>query len=207
MVRVPTVSSSGALPDANAVRTKFYPSQSAKSFLKDFFEHNPPTHLDATHQTTSRSAFSSCAGASIRDSVASRSLYSLPTISASAQSEEVAMGSQEPCSSRQADEALSSVPIVHDKSGTDSLKTLKGIKTELVKKANKPFRWSRKGHRNPLPKCGEESGGYVFTEEMLTLAPFAKVSATGSEDPLKNRHCFFCMLCKKNISMKSRGLY
>ena len=45
------------------------------------------------------------------------------------------MGSQEPCSSRQVDEAISNVPIVHDKSGTDSLKTLKEIKTELVKKA------------------------------------------------------------------------
>ena len=40
----------------------------------------------------------------------------------------------------------------------------------------------------------------------MALAPFAKVFATGPEEPLKNRHCFFCMLCKKNISMKSRGL-
>ena len=117
------------------------------------------------------------------------------------------MSSQEPCSSRQADKALSSVPVGYDKSGTDSLKTLKEIKTELVKKANNPFRWSRKGRPNPPPKCGEESGGYVFTEEMLALAPFAKVFATGPEDPLKNRHCLFYMLCKKNISMKSRGLY
>ena len=37
MVRVPTVGSSGGLPDANAGKTKFYPSQSAKSLLKDFF--------------------------------------------------------------------------------------------------------------------------------------------------------------------------
>ena len=170
MVRVPTVGSSGGLPDANAERTKYYPSQSAKSFLKHFFELNPPTHLDATHQTTSfsadqviqfaravglevslasfgmledlhlksnligrlggggkasnKSTFSSCAGTSVGDSVASRSVYSLPTITESTQSEEVAMGFQEPCSSRQADEALSSVPVVHDKSGTDSLKTL-----------------------------------------------------------------------------------
>ena len=97
---------------------------------------------------------------------------------------------------------MSGVPIVHDKSGT-----LKEIKTELEKKANNPFRWSRKGRPNPLPKCGEASGGYVFTEEMLALAPFAKVFATGPEDPLKNRHCFFCMLCKLNVSMKLRGLY
>ena len=89
--------------------------------MKDFFEHNSPTRLDATHQTTSfsadqmiqvagvvglevslasfgmledlllktnligrvgggggassRSAFSSCAGTSIGDSEASRSMY------------------------------------------------------------------------------------------------------------------------------------
>ena len=253
IVRVATVGSSGGLPDGNAERSKYYPSQSAKSLLKDFFKLNPPTHLDATHQMTSfsadqmiqfaravgfevslasfgmledlllkanligrrggggksssKSTFSSCAGTSIGDSVASRSVYSLPTITESAQSEEVVMGSQEPCSSCQADEALSSVPIAHDKSGTDSLKTLKEIKTELLKKVNSPFRRSRKGRPKPLPKFGEESGGFVFTEEILALAPFAKVFATGPEDPLKNRHCFFCMLCKKNISMKSRGLY
>ena len=94
--------------------------------MKDFFEHNPPTHLDATDQTTSfnadqmiefaravglevsfasfgnledlllkanlvgaggggvkassRSVFSSRASTSVGDSAASRSVYSLPTI-------------------------------------------------------------------------------------------------------------------------------
>ena len=156
---------------------------------------------------SSRSVFSSRAGTSVGDSVACQSVYSLPTITESTKSEQVAMSSQEPCSSRQADEALSSVPVGYDKSGTESLKTLKEIKTELVKKASNPFRWSGKSRPNPLPKCGEESGGYVFTEEMLALAPFVKVFATGPKDPLKKRHCFFCMLCKKNISMKSRRLY
>ena len=117
------------------------------------------------------------------------------------------MGFQEPCSRRQVDETLSSVSDVCDKNGTDSLKTLKEIKAELVKKANNPFRWSRESRPDRLPKCGEESGWYVFTEEMLALAPFPKFFATGPEDPLKNRHCFFCMLCKKNFSMKSGGLY
>ena len=41
---------------------------------------------------------------------------------------------------------------------------------------------------------------------MLALGPFAKVFATGPEDPLKNRQCF-CILCKNHISMKSPGLY
>ena len=155
---------------------------------------------------SSRSVYSSRAGTSVGDSVASHSLFWLPTIIESTKSEQVTIRSQETCSSRQADEALSSVPVVCDKSGRDTLKTLKEIKTELIRKANNPFRWSRKRRPNPLPKCGEESGGYVLTEK-LALAAFAKVSGTGPEDPLKNRHCFFCMLCKKNISMKSRGLY
>ena len=56
MVRAPTLGSSGGLPDFDGVRTKYYPSQSAKSLLKDFFEQNPPTRLDGTPQTTSFSA-------------------------------------------------------------------------------------------------------------------------------------------------------
>ena len=91
-------------------------------------------------KASSRSVFSNCARTSVGDSVASRSVYSLPTITESTGSGQVTMGSQEPCSSRPADEALSSVPILHDKNGTDSLKTLKEIKTELVKKANNLFR-------------------------------------------------------------------
>ena len=51
-----------------------------------------------------------------------------------------------------------------------------------------------------------EKGGYVFTEEMLELAPFAKVFATGPEDPLENKYCFYCM-CRLKISMKTRGFY
>ena len=99
------------------------------------------------------------------------------------------------------------MPVVYEKNGTDSLKTLKERKAEIVKKANNVFRWSRESHPNPLPKSGEKSSGYVFTEEMLTLASFAKVFATGHVDPLKKRHCLFCLLCKKNISMKSRAMY
>ena len=49
--------------------------------------------------------------------MASRSVYSLPTITESTNSEQVASVFQEPCSCRQADEALSSVPGAYDKSG------------------------------------------------------------------------------------------
>ena len=43
-----------SVPNAvEAARTKYNPSQSAESLLKDFFEFNPQTHLDPAHQTTS----------------------------------------------------------------------------------------------------------------------------------------------------------
>ena len=42
---------------------------------------------------------------------------------------------------------------------------------------------------------------------MLELAPFAKVFATGPEDPLENKYCFYCMLCTRNISKRTRRLY
>ena len=42
---------------------------------------------------------------------------------------------------------------------------------------------------------------------MLDLAPFAEVFATGPEDPLENKYCFYCMLFRQNISMRTRGLY
>ena len=44
----------------------------------------------------------------------------------------------------------------------------------------------------------------MFTEEMLELAPFAKVLATCPEDPLGNKYCFYYMLCRRNISTRTR---
>ena len=59
----------------------------------------------------------------------------------------------------------------------------------------------------PLLPSGDDKGGYVLTEEMLEIAPFSKVFATGPEDPLENTYWFYCMLCRRNISMRTRGLY
>ena len=56
MLRIPPVDEiigQGATPEE---RTRYYPSQSAKSLLKDCFEINPPTHLEPSHATTSFSA-------------------------------------------------------------------------------------------------------------------------------------------------------
>ena len=59
----------------------------------------------------------------------------------------------------------------------------------------------------PTVPAGGDKGGYVFTDKMLELAPFAKVFSTEPDYPLSNRYCFDCMLCKKNIPIKTRGLY
>ena len=56
MVRVPRVESIVEEERVGVEKSRYYPSQSAKSLLKDIFELNPPTHLDPSHPTTSFSA-------------------------------------------------------------------------------------------------------------------------------------------------------
>ena len=128
MVRIPPVDEMLGQEVAAKEETRYYPSQWAKSLLKECFEMNQPAHLDPSHPTTSlsadqmiqfaravglevslasysmlealllkarggseghpmtsrytvgRSPFPSVVGSSMGDSVASRSVYSLPTI-------------------------------------------------------------------------------------------------------------------------------
>ena len=258
MVRVPRVESIVEEERVGTEKSRYYPSQSAKSLLKDFFELNPPTLLDPSHPTTSfsadqmiqfaravglevslasygmledlllkarggggfqsvgsrhsigRSPFPSVAGSSWGDSIRSRTNYSLPTITeVDACNVAVAGVSslEEPCSSKQADARLAAERVGGEKAGNDSSKTLHEIKRDEKKKKSKMWKWSMEGRQNPLLPAGNDKGGYVFTEEMLELAPFAKVFATGPDDPLNNRYSFYCMLCKRNISMRTRGLY
>ena len=53
MVRIPRVDEMFGQEAALKERTKYHPSQSAKSLLKGFFELNPPMHLDPSQPTTS----------------------------------------------------------------------------------------------------------------------------------------------------------
>ena len=56
MVRVPQIESIVEQGRVGGEKSRYHPSQSAKSLLKDFFELNPPTHLDPSHPTSSFSA-------------------------------------------------------------------------------------------------------------------------------------------------------
>ena len=251
---LPGFSRAKVQPGLGAGRSKFYPSESARTLLKECFAENPPVQLDPHQQLTGlssdqmiqfaraiglqvslatfgmledvflniggkagrnvgekgsgQSVSLSRSGSTVMESVASRSFYSLPTITESFDSDRVAGDlSQEPCSSRQADAALGfSRTEVSEINKADSLKTFGQIRSDARKKCEL-YRWSREGRPDPISPSGSDGGGYVFTEEMLEIAPFAKIFATGPEKPLKNRHCFYCMISRRNVSMKSRGLY
>ena len=122
-----------------------------------------------------RSVSLSRSGSTLMESVASRSFYSLPDITESFDSDRLTGDlSPQPCSSRQADAALDfSGTEVTEIKDTDSLKTLGQIRSDARKKGEL-YRWSREGRPNPISPSGSDGGGYVFTEEMLEIAPFAK---------------------------------
>ena len=251
---LPAVSGARVQPGLGTGRSKYYPSESARTLLKECFADNPPVQLDPHQQVTGmssdqmiqfaravglevslatfgmledmllkiggktgrnvgergsgQSVSHSRSGSTVRESVASRSFYSLPTITESFDSDRlVGSLSQQPCSSRQADAVLGfSRTKVNEFNDTGSLKTHGQIRSDARKKCEL-YKWSREGRPKPISPSGSDGGGYVFTEEMLEVAPFAKIFATGPENPLKNRHCFYSMLCRRNVSMRSQGLY
>ena len=141
------------------------------------------------------------------DSIASRLVYSLPTMTETKGTSVIVGGDlvEEPCSSRQADVRLTLGTESSERPGTDSLKTLQQIKSSQKKEKSHSCRCSREGRLNPLLPSGDDKGGYVYTEQILELAPFAKTFATGPEDLLENKYCFYCMLCRRNLSMRTRG--
>ena len=143
------------------------------------------------------------------DSVPTRSVYSLRTITETEGTNGIMGGDlvEEPCSSRLADAPLAMGTECSEKPGTDSLKTIQQIKSSQKNKKWRSCKWSSEGRLNPLLPSGDDKGSYVFTEEMLELAPFAKAFATGPEDPLENKYCFYCILCRRDISMRTRWLY
>ena len=179
---LPAVSGATVQPGLGAGRLKYYPSESARTLLKECFADNPPVQLDPHQQVTGmsseqmtqfaravglevslatfgmfedvllkiggktgrnvgekgsgQSAPLSRSGSTVMESVASRSFYSLPTITESFDSDRL-VGDlpQQPCSSRQADAALGfSRTEVNEFNDTDSLKTLGQIRSDARKK-------------------------------------------------------------------------
>ena len=255
VAHVPRVESIVEQKRVGTEKSRSFPSQSANSLLKDFFELNPPTHLDPSHPTTSisadqmiqfarvvglevsvasngmledlllkagvgggdrpvgsrhsigRSPLPGVAGSSWGDSIAQRTNYSLTNVTETDVSNVVGGGEsmQQPCSSKKVDARLAVGHVAGEKPGSDSLKTLQEMKHgEKKRRQSKIWKWSREGHQNPLLPAGDDKGGYVFTEKMLE---FAKVFVTGPDNPLNVRYAFYCMICKRNISMRTRGLY
>ena len=218
---LPGFSGATVQPGLGAGRSKYYPSESARTLLKECFSDNPPVQLDPHQQLTGmssdqmiqfaraiglevslaifgmledvllkigkktgknvgekgsgRSVSLSRSGSTVMESVASRSFHSLPTITESFDSDRLAGDlSQQPCSSRQADAALEfSRTKVIEINDTDSLKTLGQIRSDARKKGEL-YKWSREGRPNPILPSGSDGGGYVFTEEMLEIAPLRK---------------------------------
>ena len=196
-------------PGLGAGRAKYYPSESARTLLKECFADNPPVQLDPHQQVTGMSSdqmiqFARAVGlevslatfgmleyvllkiggktgrnvgergsgqsvshsrsdSTVMESVASRSFYSLPTITESFDSDRlVGSLSQQPCSSRQADAVLGfSRTEVNEFNDTDSLKTLGQIRSDARKRCEL-YKWSREGRPNPISPSGSDGGGYVF---------------------------------------------
>ena len=143
------------------------------------------TGRNVGENSSGQSTSFSRAGSTVIESVASRSFYSLPTIPEAFGSDNFAGDFlEQPCSSRQADSALGfSQTQVTDINDSDSLKTLGQIRCDARKKSYL-YKWSREGRPNPISPSGSDDGGYVFTEEMLDIAPFANILATGPRNPL-----------------------
>ena len=181
---LPGFSGGTVQPGLGAGRSKYYPSESARTLLKECFADNPPVQLDPHQQLTGmssdqmiqfaraiglevslatfgmledvllkigrkaernvgekgsgKSVSLSRSGSTIMESVASRSFYSLPTITESFDSDRLAGDlSQQPCSSRQADAALDfSRTEVTEINDTDSLKTLGQIRSDARRRAS-----------------------------------------------------------------------
>ena len=115
--------------------------------------------------------------------VDSRSFYSLPTITESFGSDpSTGDPSQHPSNRLQIDAALGfSQTQVTDITGSDSWKTSGQIRFDARKKSNS-YKWSSEERPNTILRSGSDDGRYMFTEEMLEIAPFAKMFATGLEN-------------------------
>ena len=117
----------------------------------------------------------SSAGSTVIESVASRSVYSLPTITDSFGSDPSAGDFlQQTCSSRQADAALGFTRTkVTDINDSDSLKTPEKIRSDARKKSNL-YKWSREGRPNPILPSELDEAGMCSLKRCWRLPPLRR---------------------------------
>ena len=48
---------------------------------------------------------------------------------------------------------------------------------------------------------------WTFTGDLLQKNLWVKLFATGPYDPLHDKHCFFCMVCHRNVKLVAPGCY
>ena len=190
-------------------RSKYYPSTSARTLLKECFADNSPVQLDPHQQLTGMSSDQivqsarviglevwlatlgmledvllkiggktgrnvgdkgsgqslsfSRAWSTVVESVASRSFYSLPTITESFTRHPWAGDlTQQPCSSQQTDAPLDfSRTEVTEIINSDSLKTLGQVRSDAQKKGNL-YKWSREGRPYPILPSARKRGVCVY---------------------------------------------
>ena len=83
------------------------------------------------------------------------------------------------------------------------------IKYTEEKMRSKIKKWSKEGLRGSLPWSSGVEGCYHFTKEILELAPFAKVFATGPRYPNSNKCCTYNYLglLTKNGNLKVFNIF
>ena len=157
-----------------------------------------------------RSPFPSVAGSSWGDSIASRTIYSLPTVTETDASNVVGGGEslQEPCSSKQADARSAAEHVSGEKPGSDSLKTLQEIKRgEKKKRQSKTWKWSRKVVRTHCCPLVMIKGVTFLQKKCSSWNGLPKCLRQDQMIPSIIDIVFIVCCAKRNISMRTRGLY
>ena len=117
-----------------------------------------------SRHSVGRSPFPGVAGSSWGDTIASRTIYSLSTVTETDVSNVVVGGEslQEPCSSKQVDARLAAEHVCCEKPSSDSLKTLQHLQQikrgEKKNRQSKMWKWSREGRQNPMLPAGDDKG-------------------------------------------------
>ena len=149
-------------------------------------------HPKASRYPARRSPFPSVAGSSAGDSVASWSVYSLPTITETETSNLIISGRalEEPSSSRQAVDRSVEKCTANEKSRSNGLKTVQQIKCSEKKKKARMWKWSRKGRLNPYCPVVMKRVNMFLRKVFWKLPHLLKCLPRDLRDPLETKTLF-----------------